>query len=192
MKKILAVAALLLVSACQMSTPANKFPALTFEGGQAYKFNATSVEVVEEYKSPATAPNIEHAMPVSPMSGVKSWADSRLKASGKEGKVKVVVKDASVVETKLDKTTGVEGFFTRDQEAKYAAKLEATIQVFHGDALFPTSDANVKVERTRTVREDTTLAERDEFLYNLTKDLLNDFDKEMTKQIGTHLAKELN
>ncbi len=189
---LIPIATFALLVGCSGTTTQKTDNKISFSNSQTYKFNAASVELIDEYKAPAKSPNVEHKMPISPSAAVKIWVDNKIKASGNDGTVKVVVKEASVKETKLEKKDGLTGFFTKEHDARYDAVLEASVQVFRGDSLFPKADANVKVERSRTTPEDITLSEKDIFFFNLTNDLINDLDREMSKQIGTYLSKELN
>jgi hypothetical protein len=176
---------------CQSTNVSPNFPPISFAAKEVYMVDVAAIEVVEQYKSPFKEPNVEHIFPVPPASAVKTWSVERLAAKGSDKLLKVVIEDASVVRVPLKTNEGVEGFFTADQTERYDAKLKVALRIYNNQQATAESEVNVAVNRSRSVKEGISLAEKELFYHNLTKDLLNDFDREIDNQLpkyfGSHL-----
>src|ERR1700761_8023109 len=98
--KIMALFAALLLAACTQTSPV-EYPPLTFKKYQPINMAVSSIEFVEEYKSPMKPPYVEHLIPYSPSEAMHIWVKDRLHASGGSRVMKVIIKDGSVKATEL-------------------------------------------------------------------------------------------
>ena len=182
-----AVAVLAVVAACQSTPPDQKFPELTFSHLPAFHMNTGKVEVVSKYQAPLAAPNVDHEFPTPPAKAMANWAKNRLKADGTKGRALFTILDASVTENNLDIKKGFKGAFYKEQSERYQATVEAMLEIFdaQGKRL---GVASAKAQRSKTVREDITLRDREKMWFELTEALMGDFNTELERNIRKYLA----
>lgn len=173
---------------CANTPPKPTFAEMTFQHLPTINLNVGEIKIRNEYRSPLKAPNVEHEMPVNIERVLKRWASERLRAVGDSSAyAEFTIKDASVIETKLKKKTGLAGFFTNDQAEKYDFRVEAELKVvsINGYKGFATADS----KQSRTIPEDSTLNERDSMYFERTELLIGEFNKQMEKNIFAFLGK---
>lgn len=178
------------VSACTVPPPEPVYPQLTYGHLGTIRLDVAAVEIVEVYEPPLTPPNVEHEFPITPAAAARRWFEDRLEAVGAAGLALAVVREASVVEVPLKKTTGLTGLVTKDQSERYDAKLVMEIEIRSavGDrAAFVRAVAT----RSRSVPEDITLNDREKVFFELTEALMNDINAQLLNQINQHLVKYL-
>ena len=185
--RLLAALALLGLAACGSAPPKPGFPQITFSHLPPIQLDVAQIQVVEQYAPPLREPNVEHAMPVSPAAVMHRWAADRLRPVGPAGVATLKIKDASVVAQPLDKTTGVRGMLTEDQEVRYVGNLVVELDVNTAGGL-GTGFASAAATRTVTAPEDITLNQRDKILFNLAEALARDVNATLEANIRIHLA----
>ena len=187
---VAAMFAALVVAMAGCETPAPKAPRqaeLTFGHLGALAFDAAALEVVNGYTAPVKAPNVEHLFPTPPARTLERWARDRLHPKGRKGKVRFVVVTASVTETPLKITKGFTGAFKKEQSERYDAVLEASVEILD-DRGYRKGFASARVSRSRTVPEGITLNERHKAWFDLTEDLMGDFNAEIEKNVRAYLG----
>jgi hypothetical protein len=184
----LAVVPLFLV-ACDTPNPNPGFPELTFTHKPSIRLNVAKIEIINEYRMPFKAPNIEHLVPVAPGATAERWAADVLKPAGTRGTAQFVITRAPFTEEKLKTKSGIQGIFSIDQSERYEAVLEARIVILDGNRRVGTVRAIAS--RSRTAREDASPNQRAKQWYAMVERLMADFDAEMRGQVGTHLRKHL-
>jgi hypothetical protein len=175
------------LAACESDVRVQKLPALTFSHLGEVKINVSRLETASKYKAPLKRPNVEHLFTAQPTTALKTWATDRLKPAGRAGMARFTVHEASVIEEKLKMDSSFTGVFTKQQSERYTARVEATLEVFdaRGKRL---GFASANAVRSKTIREDATLNEREKIWFNLVEELVTAFDKEMTKNMKRHLV----
>ena len=181
-----------LLAGCESAPPPRPiFPEVGFSHLPPLTFDASSVEVVNEYVAPLKRPNVEHEMPLRPAVAAERWAKDRVKAAGNSNRsVRVTVKNARVVESELKRTTGLRGMFTTDQAQRYDAELEMLIEV-RNDRGFREGSASAIARRSTTVPEGITINDREKEYFKLVEDMMGDINREMERSIREHMAKFL-
>ena len=180
-----------LLSACAATPERQVFPELNFNHVSQILLDVSEVRVVNEYRSPLKAPNVEHEMPVKIDQAVRKWAEQRLRANGNQNAFAVLtIKDASVVEKQLEKKTGLTGFFTNDQSERYEFRVMAELRIeeVNGNKAIATAE----VSRVKTVSEDITLNDRDMMYFQQVEQLMSDFNIEMVASIKKFMQPFLN
>lgn len=175
-----------LLAACETAPPRQRHFELTFAQLPILSLDVARVEVISDYTPPLKAPNVEHLFPVPPGKGLRRWAADRLKAGGKKGSARFVIVNAAVTEAALPVTKGLKGAFKKEQSERYEAVVEASLEILDARG-FRKGFASARVSRSRTVREDATLNQREAAWFAMTEALLNDFDKELEKNIRQYL-----
>ncbi|WP_425407284.1 hypothetical protein [Hwanghaeella sp.] len=186
LKSVLA-AVVLLVAGCETHVEVPSYARITFNHLPPITLDVATVTAKSLYQKPLIAPNVEHEFPVDIAKTVEGWVPGRLRAEGAAGTATLTVIDASVVETKLDKETGLTGLVTTDQGHRYDATLTATLSAEDLTSQ-RAAEATVTVKRSQTVPEDATFNEREKIWYEMTEKLMADFNTEMEKAIGEHMA----
>lgn len=183
---VMALVAVLALSACQSTPPIQKLPEISFADKRPIQLDVGQLEIVPEYVSPARKPNIEHLMPVSPENATVRWAQDRLKPMGRTGFARVVIKDARVVEVPLRTEKGFTDMFREEQAERYDGTLDVAIQILDERHL-PVADVVARATRTKTVPEGVSLNERDRVLYEITEALIRDIDAQLDGLIRSYL-----
>ena len=176
---------LVALGGCETPAPA-AIPTLTFAHLEQIRFDAAIIEIIDEYRPTLAAPNVDHLFPTSPAQAARDWAAARIGAGGSTGSVRVIIQNASVVQINLPVRKGIEGLFFNEQDVRYEAILEMSIEYRRG--LFVTSSVRTEVMRSRTASESMSVNERSQLFFKLTEDLLADLDAEMVRNISQYMA----
>lgn len=172
---------------CQSAPKAPEYPPIRFTDGAPIRLDVARIDVVQQYRPPLAAPNVEHAFPVRPAAAVAQWARDRLRAAGGQGRAEVVVLDASAIEVALKKTTGLRGALTTDQSERYDASISVEVRISDGGGR-QRATASAKARRSRTVPEDITLNGREKLWYAMTVKLMATIDEALRRRIKQSLA----
>lgn len=175
------------LAGCATEPPSSSFAELRYTHLPRISLAAASLEVAQLYRAPGKAPNVEHRFPTSPGAAAARWARDRLRAAGGSNLVRVSILNASVIEVPLERSSGLQGMFTKDQAERYDGTLQVRIEM-----LAPNRRRLAMVEsratRSRSVSEDITLAERERVWFRLTEDMMNDINSSLESQIRKYFA----
>lgn len=190
MKKFLALAfaALALASCQEAPAPAQSAP-IQFGGKPPIRLNVAQINVVETYKAPMAAPNVDHTMPTPPIVAVKQWVGQRLVAGGAQGTLEVTVEDASVKETRLPVKGGVEGFFTDQQDARYDAHIRLTMRLYDGVNTISVAEASAEVGSMRTINQKATVAQREAMFNSMLQQMMLQLDSEAEARLRQYFSR---
>lgn len=183
----MSVAVLLVLALIALPASAQqRFPDITFAHKTPIKLDVARVEVVKEFASPHAPPNVEHRFPIPPDLAVEQWARDRLQPVGAGNLVRVVIKQAAVVEVPLATSGGIVGLFKTDQSERYDAVLEVQVEVRSdfGRQGF----AGATVNRSQTVPEDLSPNELHQVWFEMTEKMIKDIDVELEAGIRKYLA----
>ena len=150
-------------------------------------------QVIVENRSKTHLKNdITMRLPIPLISAFEVWIGKRLRAVGasKNIKIRVIIHQSSVLETKLKTDESIRGAFTDQQAYRYLFVINASFLVIDnvGRTL---AESNVKASESVTTSEGLTLLERDTALHNTLKKLLSNFDSQMRKSFATYFLKWL-
>ncbi len=173
------------LAACTNPPPHPVFPQITFTHLPAIRLDARSLEIVDASVSPGRA-DVSAGMPVPPSIAARQWANDRLVPVGNSGSIVFTITEASVVETKLERTSGVRGVVTRDQSERYDGKLAARVAI-RDAAGGRSGTVSAEATRSRTVAENISLNERDKVWFEITEAMINDLNRELEKVINQFL-----
>jgi len=178
------------IAGCATEPPPDSFAQLRYTHLPKIELAAASVEVVQSYRSPAKAPNIEHQLPTPPGTAAAQWARDRLHAAGGTNLVRVSILDASVIEVPLKRSEGLRGVITTDQSERYDGTLQIRIEMLAPDRR-RLAMVESRATRSRSVAENITLAERERVWFRLTEDMMNDINTSLETQIRQYFAQWL-
>lgn len=182
--------AALLVSSCQSDSPVD-FAPMTFTRYHPIFMDVSSIEIVEEYKSPLRPPYVEHLLPYSPAEAVNIWVRDRLRAIGLEKTMQVIIREGSVKSTLLHKDNSIEDFLTIDQDYKYDTKLEVELRIYGSGAMSEAS-VSVKADKSITISENASVYRRNALFRQMIRELMEKVNAELEKNIYMHLSGYIN
>lgn len=181
--------ALLLLSLTACSTPGEErsFPDLSFTGQPPIRLNVATIDVTQSYVPGTAAPHVDQLFPEQPAKAAAQWAHDRLQAAGSNGTASYDVVDASAIDTKLPRSSGLSSLTTVDQTDRFDLSITVKLSAISGDGL-QRGSAQVTVTRSQTISEKTTDVERDGVWYDMTKDAMAELDAKLSDQINSNLA----
>ncbi|HXQ51350.1 MAG TPA: hypothetical protein VN802_09680 [Stellaceae bacterium] len=176
-----------LAAGCSTPPPRPSFPDLRFTAQPPIQLNVARIDVVTAYQAPFRPPNVEHSFPVTPAHAMENWAHDRLKAVGTSGRAVFSIRNASVIETELPRTTGIQGALTTEPSQRYDLALEANVQIVDDKGLEARS-ATVQSSLSKSVLEGITPNDRETAWYGMVKDAMANFDGQMEREIRNNFG----
>jgi hypothetical protein len=181
---------LLVLAGCASPPPLPTYPPLQFTDTQNnLAFNVARIEVVDDYVPPMSAPHVETQAPLAPATAVRQWASQRLVAAGQSGVLRVHIIDASIVETALPTSAGVEGMVTSEPDRRYQGSLRVRLEYQPGYG--PGSFAEASSTRSIAVSKRATINERNQQLYDLSAGLMGDVDRALQQFVRNSMTNAL-
>jgi hypothetical protein len=189
---LLGSAATIALASCRDAPPGTRFADLTYAHRGQFRLDVGRIENISDYVSSSTPPHVELRAPAVPELVLRNWARDRLVAAGNpERYARFVVLDGRIIETELPRPTGVRGQVTTAQSERYDISMAAALELRMERGNFREGFAEARSQRTRTVAENITLAERDRTLYELIEAMMIDLDAELDRQIRGNLQRFL-
>lgn len=181
--------ATLLLAACQSAPPRPAPRPIDFSNFGPILLNAGTIDVVDAYR-PVGGKHVENRSAVPPAEAVRRWAAERLQAAGGTGRVRVTIRDASIVEVPLPTKKGITGYFTNDQAQRYDGRIEVEITGEVPD----TGNGGFRgvtrstVTHSTTVAENISLADREATFLDITRRMMEDLNARLDAGIRKDLA----
>lgn len=170
--------------------PPAPLPELTFGHLPPYELDVSVVAIDDAYQPPPDAGHVEGEMPVSPAVAAERWAHDRLRAVGRAGTARFVIREASVVAVPLPRQGGLAGAFTDQQTLRYDARLAVRLEVENMD-LGQAGAVTAEASRSQTVAESAGPAERQRLQFALIEGLMGqlnaEFDRNIPRYLGAYL-----
>jgi hypothetical protein len=186
--KIVAIALLAGLAACDTAPPRPTYPDIRFTSAPPIRLAVSAIDLSSEFKPTFQSPHVEHLFPVPPAQAAENWAHDRLQAGGGTARARFTIQDASVIETVLPKKSeGISGAFKKEATERYDATLRAKLEILDARG-FALRTVTVRVVRSQSVIEGITPNERDQTWYDMTKALMADFDQQMSTEISANLG----
>ncbi len=157
-----------------------------------YRIDVASLAVVDRYEPPFASPNVEHHFAEPPARLAARWANTRLIPTGQgtARTARFTIDIASVVDVDLPKEGGLTGFFTKQQDRRYDARLAVTLEIVTFGGVVE-SKITASATSTQTVPEKASLDDRDAVFLQLSRNLIvsleQEFDKLMPAYLGAYL-----
>lgn len=185
----LAVSLLLVVSAigvgCETAPPPRQPDPLSFTNLPPLVFDLGRIEVVERPAAPDVA-DVGHLFATPPAAGVRQWVQERLRASGAEGLLRVTIEEASARATPLETNAAFEDLFTEEQAERLDLRLRVTVAAIDASGAVR-GHASADTQRSRTLREGLTLAERELIYHELLLALFDDYNASQVQALRQYL-----
>ena len=185
--KVAALVAGLLLAACETAVEIPEYADITFSHLPAINLNVENLETVSTFVVPAGPGHVEREFPVDLVKTAQNWGRDRLVPVGADGTVTLTVTNASVTETRLEKTDGLTGVITPDQDFRYDAVLSVTVSAADL-AGGNTAQTTVTVNRSQTGPEDLSYNEREKICYEMAEKLMGDLDTRLESAVRSHMV----
>jgi hypothetical protein len=180
-----------LVAGCAAAPAQPSFPKLSYTDLAPYRLAVSRVQLVDSYRPPRTAPNVEQSFPVSPSDTALEWGRDRLLATGGTDRAVYTVLRADAVETALPTNSGAMlSDFENPQSARYDLTIAVKLQVIAPDGRVAAS-ADAKATRSITVAQDATADDRQRVWFTLTDETMRDLNASLEKTIPQYLGSYL-
>src|SRR5258708_25817414 len=179
------------LAACTNAPDPVRFPDLTYAHLGAIRLAVARIEIVDAYRPPLAAPNVEHRMPAAPAATLRRWAEDRLVAASGPGSApnaRFIIRDARVTETELPRTPGVRWLFTTDQGQRYDLRMEAALEVLEAGGGVAGA-ASALATRSRTIAENATLDERERLWFSMVEEATSALTAELERRMRQTLAR---
>ena len=185
-----ACAALLSLSACFASSVRDEWPPLSYQAVQPVTVSSARLDIVDAYRPPLGAPNVEHLFRVSPSQAAQELVRRQVVPGGQTHLLRVVVEDASVRRKTLEPKKGVLGLFSSDPDEQFDARVALRFEM--ADEAAPDivlGRASVVATRERTLNGGATLAEREKAYHGIVQSLIDDMAQEIGRTVGGSIGK---
>jgi hypothetical protein len=188
--RIAIIIALPLLAACQANIPQENFPEMTFKHLAPIQLRVIDIQMASNFDRNLGAPHIAHKFPVSPEKALIKWAEGRLQIAGQKNTARFTITraDAQEIALKLDKS--FKGLLRNQQSDRYDTFIEAQLEIFDEHNIRQ-AIVSAKAERSVTVSEATSLADRRKIWYNLVEKLMIEFNTQMQRSIESNLQRYL-
>jgi hypothetical protein len=177
-----------LLAACDTPPTRQPFARLTYTYLKPYRLAVGRVDIVDAYRPPLAAPNVEQSFPVSPSGTAAQWGRDRLVAVGGPDRAVYTVLRGDAVETRLPvNSSGMFSDFENPQSERYDLTIAVRLQIVEpGGRVAATVDA--KAARSITVAQDATLNDRERTWFTLTEQTMKDLNATLEKSIPLYLG----
>lgn len=175
MKFLAMFATIAMLAGCQNAPPDTQTPQLVFDTLPPINMNVARIEIIDGYQPPMRAPNVDHLFKQPPREVARRVLEKQLVANGSVNTLRVTIEDASVVKKDLRVSQGFTGFFTNEQSEEYSSRVHLKFDLLSDEN--PGSimaDAFVTSERSQTLLEDSSPADRDMAFFNLDEEIMKD------------------
>jgi len=182
---------LLTLTGCETSIKSTEQAELTFTNLVPLRLNVASIEVQQTYQPPLTKPNVDHLFKTPPVQVMTNWAKYRFRANGGTDRALVIIKNASVKQVILKKDKSFTGIFTQQQSRRYDMNAEIIVKII-GPGGVQKAVASAIAKRSKTIREDANLNQRDQIWFTMEERLMDDLNKEIEAKSRRYLGGWLN
>ena len=169
---LIALGAVLAGCAAPAEPPRPVFRPFDYTHLTAIRLDVAQVEVVDQWVPPRAPPHVDHRAPVEPREALRRMLADRVQAWGRQGRARAIIEEASLVEERLPRQTGIGALFSTQPAERYVLTLTARLEVEGTDGR--RGSAQATVTRTRTVLEGTSLAAREAVWYEMLRSAMDD------------------
>ncbi len=165
-----------LLTACETKVTRTKIPEFSYLHLPKLNVLVSEIQVVQKTEPTFKEANIEHLFPMPISSAVRRWVNHRLVPEGNSKKVmRVIIEEAKATALNLKTNEGLKALFTNEQEVQIDANLHVKIEIID-ETNSVAAYTWVRVTRSRTIPESSSIEERDKIYSDLTMVLMNDFN----------------
>ncbi|MBI1274943.1 hypothetical protein GC177_03095 [bacterium] len=180
MKQITALVLMLtviLLSSAVQAAP-KKTPNVPDELEDVTLMNVGKVEVVNEYKLRNEPPYVDPQFPVPLADSIADWAKSSFVATGEEGVLKIIIREASLQESHYEDKPRFFGLFPGKRMDKYLATAMVEMKLYNGEDAMPVAETEATATREGRIESVAGVGYREELFNTMADDLVDDLDQQ--------------
>lgn len=150
------------------------YPRPSFSHLPAYQVDVAKIEIIENQpEDELLFPNNEIII------ALKNWAKERINIVGHTRKLQFIINEVDVTKTTSKKQHhGIEAPFYKELTEHYNVNVGVEIVVETTEGDFETANIKIILNRKLSLPEDISSIEREKALYQLVKNILEDFNKD--------------
>lgn len=186
MTRWMVIFGLVWLAGCGQSSPVEYKP-LYFTQYQPIYMAVSSIEIVEDYKSPQRPPYIEHLIPYAPAEALRIWVRDRLRTAGGNKTMQVIIRNGSVIATPVAGSGMGGGVIPLGGDRRYVAKLEVEMRLY-GEGVISEASIFVNATRNMVMSENADDATRNRAFRKLITDMMDEFNAEMEKNLFMYMG----
>lgn len=190
LSRFLILSTIVLLAACQTTAPQADFASMTFKHLPPIQLRVIDIQLVSNFERSTDAPYVTHKFPVSPEKALIQWAEDRLQIAGSRNTARLTITRAEAQEIGLKLDKSFKGLLRNQQSDRYDVYVEARLEILDEHNIRQ-AIVSARANRSITVAEATSLADRRKIWFNLVEKLMNDFDAAMQKSINRNLQSYL-
>lgn len=152
-----------------------------------FNLNVAEIQVISAYAPP---PDAQAAVPFAPLQALELWAKTHVRAVGRQGQARIVIRDASITAKRVDRREGqYRDMFRRQPFERYDAVLELELQI-RDDAGNVRAQLVARGTHARFLMEDYRdyQRERTTQLQALTDEIIAAALKRLETEVRTNMA----
>lgn len=176
--RALALGLIFSLAACTTDTVVD-LTAPSFIDQPTYRMNVSDIRVNDQYEPAFDGGHVEHQFPTSPARAVGIWANDRLQAGGTQGIMEVIIRDASVIETRGKKFD------------KYDAVLAVDLRLYDGIHPLALAESNARVTLSRSIKNTASITKREDMFAQMTRDLMKSLDASLDANLRQYFSKHI-
>ena len=178
-----------LLNAC--TAPAvNAVPELTFKHLPPIALKVSDIILVSKSVFSTKYPRVGYRFQITPEAAVKKWALDRLQIGGGSKTARFTILDARALETKVNTKKNLTELFKRMASERYDVILKAQLEILDKRGT-PIATVTSTANWIQTVREDTSLTERQNIWFSMIEKSINQLDSKMEQAIRHYMAEFL-
>ncbi len=116
---------------------------------------------------------------------LEEWSETEFVPRAENGRLEIIIEEASFRETNLPTSKGIEGFIYEEVDRKIETTLRVTARLYTGE-IYAASEVKAETTVTRDVSEKATLDQYDATKAWLFHDAISTIDTEIKRQFLTH------
>ncbi len=163
-----------------------------FSKQEPIALDVADVTVVDAASPSGRGHHVEEYFPTAPAAAIDIWAKQRLRPAGRDGRLEVVIGEASAVEKKLPLKRGLTGKFTKEPSERYTVRQNITLKLYKPNRNLPVAEASAGAEVIREMVEGSSDEERDALAAEMIREVTARLDREiegnMQRYFGPYLV----
>lgn len=184
-------AACLFLAGCTEGPPETQTPVLTFTQMQPVSLNVAQIAVQDQYTPPMKEPYVDHLFKQTPAAAARELVEKQLTGHGPDRLLRVVIEDASVIKEDLKADDGIMGLFTYEQAERYKGRVALRFELLrNASSDFVLGHAEITANRTITLMEDASPAEREMAFFRMNEGMMQDLYKGLQTTVKTTFGRE--
>ena len=150
--------------------------------------DATTLDVRIGDPASRDYPNVGYRAPVPYDQAIRTWAAQRFSLTGQSvNTLRITLREGTIVEKLLPVSTGISGWFKKEQSADYQGTLAIEVAIIdpNGKVL---GSADAKSWSTQSVGKDATQSDRDAAWAYVVQSSFDNLDRELIPRVRQILA----